>query len=71
MDWVLIGAIFIAGWAMLTVLSCERLGKAQQIAVILAATEGAKAKENEIPIARASEGPIAGTIGSRQSRKAA
>jgi hypothetical protein len=71
MDWILIGAIVIAGWAMLSVLSGERMGKAQRIAIALAqqAAEQAKAKEGEIPIARVNEG-IAGSIGGK-TRKAA
>ena len=57
MDWIIIAAMVIAGWSMLSVLSGERMNKAQQIAAALAklAAERAKEKENEIPIAMASD----------------
>ncbi len=49
MDWIVIGAIVVCGWAMLSVLSGQRFGQAQQIALALA--ERAKAaKEAEEPI---------------------
>jgi len=78
MDWILIGSIVIAGWVMLSVFSGERLRKAQQAALQLAAkaAEQAAVKDSEIPIARASEGPV-GSIGngvpvnSAKPRKAA
>ena len=69
MDWILIGSIVVAGWAMLSVLSGERMRKSQQAAVQLAAAVVEQAKANEIPIARSSEGPI-GSIGGKV-RKAA
>ncbi len=75
MDWILIGAIVVAAWVMLSVLSSDRLGKAQQIAVALAkaaaTAEQAKPREGEIPIARSAGGPVAGSIGNGQGRKAA
>ena len=56
MDWILIGAIVIAGWSMLSVLSGERLGQAQRAAILLAsaAAEQAANAPKEIPIARSS-----------------
>jgi hypothetical protein len=63
MDWILIGAIVVAGWAMLSVLSGERLGQAQRAAILLAhaAAEQVAAKDNEIPIARSNEAALVGS----------
>jgi len=61
MDWIVIGAIVLAGWAMLSVLSGQRMSQAQRLAIALAhaAAEQARlARENEIPVAAASEGPL-------------
>ncbi len=56
MDWIVIAAMVIAGWAVLSVLSGERMKRAQQLAIALSklAADQAKEKENEIPIAMAS-----------------
>jgi len=64
MDWVLIGTIVVAGWAMLSVLSGERLGQAQNMAIALAnaAAEQAKAaREGDIPIAVSNEAALTGS----------
>jgi len=64
MDWILIGAIVIAGWVMLSVLSSERLGQAQRLAITMAysAAEQAKtASEKEIPIAKSNEAALVGS----------
>jgi hypothetical protein len=63
MDWILIGAIAVAGWAMLSVLTSERLGQAQRVAIMLAnaAADKAAAADKEIPIARSNDAALAGS----------
>jgi hypothetical protein len=58
MDWILIGTILIGSWAMLAVVSAERMDRAKRLAVAMANTavqEAAAAKEREIPIAKATD----------------
>jgi len=60
MDWIVIGAIVILGWVMLSVLSGERMRQAQHVAIALAnaAVEQTRpAKAGDIPIATASVAP--------------
>jgi hypothetical protein len=49
MDWIVIGAIVTGGWVMLSVLSGERFGQAQKIALTLAARAKA-AQESQEPV---------------------
>lgn len=41
MDWMIVAAIVIAGWAMLSVLTGERSNRAKQIADAIAAARAA------------------------------
>jgi hypothetical protein len=62
MDWMIIGAAFIAGWAMLSVFSSERMSRSQQIQLALAkaATEQAR-QSTEVPIALSNEAALVGS----------
>ena len=63
MDWILIAAIVLAGWVILSVLTGERLGQAQRAAILLAsaAAQQAAAADKQIPIARSIQGTSGGS----------
>ena len=62
MDWIVIASMVVAGWAVLSVLSGERMNRAQQIAMALAklAADQAKERESQIPIAMSSDAVLKG-----------
>ena len=63
MDWIVIGAVMVAGWTTLSVLSGERISQSQRLSVLLAqAAEKAKlAGEDDVPIARANDAALIGS----------
>jgi hypothetical protein len=63
MDWMIIGAAVIAGWAMLSVLSGERLTRSQLLEIAQAQVKAAEQARlaAEIPIALSNEAALVGS----------
>jgi hypothetical protein len=61
MDWIIIGATLIAGWAMLSVFSGERLSRSQLIETAKAKSAEQARQASEIPIAVSNEAALVGS----------
>jgi hypothetical protein len=60
MDWMIIGAAVIGGWAMLSVFSSERIARAQLVA-IARSKAAERDRDAEVPIALSNEGALHGS----------